>query len=80
MNTSINIYVINLLFIIIKFIFITQLKTISFKKYALTHDTYLEAFAISKDKQNFKESFLTEETLEKVSDLKNICENDLQLY
>jgi DNA replication licensing factor MCM7 len=46
----------------------------------LTHDTYLEAFAISKDKQNFKESFLTEETLEKVSDLKNICENDLQLY
>jgi hypothetical protein len=35
-------------------------------KAGLTHDTYLEAFLISKDKQNFKESFLTEEAMEKV--------------
>jgi len=31
-----------------------------------SHDTYLEAFKVTKDKQNFKESFLTEEALEKV--------------
>lgn len=30
----------------------------------LTHDTYLEAFSITKDKQNFKESFLNDEALE----------------
>ena len=46
----------------------------------LTHDTYLEAFQISKDKQNYKESFLTDATLEKVYDLKNICDGDMQLY
>lgn len=32
----------------------------------LTHDTHLEAFCISKDKQNFKESYLSDEALEKV--------------
>jgi len=32
----------------------------------LTHDTFLEAFMISKDKENYRESFLTEETLEKM--------------
>lgn len=32
----------------------------------LTHDTYLEAFNVSKDKENYKDSFLTEETLDKV--------------
>jgi DNA replication licensing factor MCM7 len=32
----------------------------------LTHDTYLEAFQIQKDKQNYKESFLTEAALERV--------------
>lgn len=46
----------------------------------LAHDTYLEAFKISKDKQNFKESFLTDEALEKVEDFKNTCENDIVLY
>ena len=46
----------------------------------LTHDTYLEAFNIHKDKQNYKESFLTDATLEKVYDLKNVCDGDMQLY
>jgi DNA replication licensing factor MCM7 len=44
---------------------------------ALTHDTFLEAYNISKDKQNFKESFLNEEVLEKVQGLKDICESDM---
>lgn len=43
----------------------------------LTHDTYLEAYQISKDKQNYKESFLTDEVIEQVQDLKNSCENDV---
>lgn len=42
----------------------------------LSHDTFLEAFNISKDKQNFKESFLSEENLEKVQDIRNSCESD----
>jgi DNA replication licensing factor MCM7 len=46
----------------------------------LAHDTYLEAFRVSKDKQNFKDSFLTDETLEKVYNFKSVCENDHQLY
>ncbi len=46
----------------------------------LTHDTYLEAFAVNKDKENYKDSFLTEETLEKVQDFKNMCENEMQVY
>ena len=46
----------------------------------LTHDTYLEAFQISKDKQNYKDSFLTDDALEKVENLKNMCDGDLQLY
>ena len=46
----------------------------------LIHDTYLEAFKITKDKQNFKESFLTEEALEKVTNYKMVCESDTQLY
>lgn len=46
----------------------------------LTHDTYLEAFQISKDKQNYKDSFLTDDALEKVQDLKNVCQSDVELY
>lgn len=46
----------------------------------LAQDTYLEAFKITKDKQNFKESFLTDEALEKVTDFRGTCENDTQLY
>jgi DNA replication licensing factor MCM7 len=46
----------------------------------LAHDTYLDCFNITKDKQNFKESFFSEENLEKVSDIKNSCESDFELY
>ena len=46
----------------------------------LAHDTYLEAFSITKDKQNFKESFLSEENLEKVQDIKSTCESDFHMY
>jgi DNA replication licensing factor MCM7 len=46
------------------------------RRAALVHDTYLEAFKVTKDKQNFKESFLTEETLEKVANFKMQCESD----
>ena len=46
----------------------------------LTHDTYLEAFQVNKDKQNYKDSFLTEAALEKVYDLKSMCDGDMQLY
>jgi len=46
----------------------------------LTHDTYLEAFQIQKDKQNYKESFLTEAALERVQELKDVCQSDTQLY
>ena len=42
----------------------------------LSHDTYLEAFRVSKDKQNFKDSFLTDEALEKVYNFKSVSEND----
>jgi DNA replication licensing factor MCM7 len=46
----------------------------------LAHDTFLEAYNITKDKQNFKESFLSEENLEKVQDIRDSCESDYQLY
>lgn len=42
----------------------------------LAHDTYLEAFNINKDKQNFKESYLTDEILEKVDNFKSTCDSD----
>jgi len=46
----------------------------------LAHDTFLEAFSISKDKQNFRESYLSEENLERVQDIRSTCENDYDLY
>lgn len=46
----------------------------------LAHDTYLECFEVSKDKQNFKESYLSPENLEKVSDIRASCESDYHLY
>ncbi len=36
----------------------------------LTHDTYLDAFKITKEKQNFRDTLLTEETMAKVNELK----------
>ena len=42
----------------------------------LSHDTYLEAYKITKDKLNFKENMLSDEMLERVKDIKNSCESD----
>jgi DNA replication licensing factor MCM7 len=46
----------------------------------LTHDTFLEAFMISKDKQNYRESFLTEHTLGKMDDLRDSSKGEMELY
>ncbi len=46
----------------------------------LTHDTFLEAFMISKDKQNYRESFLTEHTLEKMDNLRDSSKGEMELY
>jgi len=46
----------------------------------LTHDTFLEAFMISKDKQNYRESFLTENTLGKMDDLRDSTKGEMELY
>ena len=42
----------------------------------LLHDTYLEAYKISKDKQNFKDSTLNDEVLEKIFDIKNTSDSE----
>lgn len=49
-------------------------------KAGLSHDTFIEAFKITKDKQNFKETMLTEEMVEKIFDVKNSCESEYHLY
>jgi DNA replication licensing factor MCM7 len=46
----------------------------------LSHDTFVEAFRVTKDKTNFRETLLSEETIERVYDIKNSMDNDLALY
>ena len=46
----------------------------------LSHETFIEAFKISKDKQNFKETMLTEDMIEKIFDIKNSTESEFHLY
>lgn len=46
----------------------------------LSHDTFLEAYRITKDKQNFRETFLTEETMAKIYEMKNALPNEQALY
>lgn len=46
----------------------------------LHHDTYLECFKLHKDKQNFREQYLSPEMIERVHDIKNSMENDHALY
>ena len=45
-------------------------------KAGLSHETFLEAFKIQKDKQNFRETLLTEEMVEKIFDIKNSTESE----
>jgi hypothetical protein len=40
----------------------------------LTHDTHIEAYKITKDKQNFREYMLSETMMEKVMEIKNSAE------
>lgn len=51
-----------------------------FRKPGLYQDTYLEAFQIAKDKQNFKETYLSEERMERVNDIRATCETDAHLF
>ena len=46
----------------------------------LSHDTYIESFRIMKDKQNFKETILSDEMIKRVYEVKNSCEGDHDLY
>lgn len=45
-------------------------------KAGLTQETYLEAYRIHKDKQNFKDQILSDEMTEKVFDIKNSTESE----
>ena len=53
--------------------------TYGFKRSGLFQDTFIEAFEIQKEKQNFKETLLTEERMERVNDIRGTCENDNHL-
>ena len=53
--------------------------TYGFKRSGLFQDTYIEAMEIHKEKQNFKETLLTEERMERVNDIRGTCETDNHL-
>ena len=42
----------------------------------LTHDTFIEAFKITKDKENFKDTLLSDDMMEKINNIKCTMEND----
>lgn len=46
----------------------------------LSHDVFVEAYKITKDKQNFKDALKNCEALQKVMDIKNASENEYTLY
>ena len=49
-------------------------------KAGLMQDTHIEAYKITKDKQNFKGYMLSDEMLERVTDLKKNAESDESLF
>lgn len=51
-----------------------------FRRGGLSQDTFIEAFEIVKDKQNFKETLLNAERMERVMDIRGTCESDNQLF
>ena len=51
-----------------------------FRRAGLYQDTFLDAFQIAKDKQNFKETYLSEEKLERISDIRATCASDEELF
>jgi len=53
--------------------------TYGFKRSGLFQDTFVDAFQVSKEKKNFRETLLTEERMERVNDIRGTCENDNHL-
>lgn len=51
-----------------------------FRRPGLYQDTFIEAHQILKDKQNFKETFLSDERLGRVNDIRATCESDKRLF
>ena len=51
-----------------------------FKRTGLFQDTFVEAFEIMKEKQNFRETILTEERMERVNDIRGTCESDNAVF
>lgn len=51
-----------------------------FRSTGLFQDTYMDAFEIVKDKQNFKETLLNADMMERVNDIKNSCSSDSHLF
>ena len=51
-----------------------------FRRAGLYQDTFLDAFQIAKDKQNFKETYLSQEKLERISDIRATCASDEELF
>jgi DNA replication licensing factor MCM7 len=48
-------------------------------RYGLHQDTFLDAFQIVKDKENFRETYLSPEIMEKVDDVRGSCQTDTDL-
>ena len=49
-------------------------------KTGLNHDVHIEAYKITKDKQNFKEYMLSEEMMSKVRGIQSACENEQAVF
>ena len=47
---------------------------------ALIHDTHIEAYKITKDRQNFKEYMLSHKMMDKVNEVKDSYENEAELF
>ena len=46
----------------------------------LVHDTHIEAYKITKDRQNFKEYMLSQKMMDKVDEVRNSFENEQDLF
>mmetsp|Transcript_30617 Transcript_30617/g.37807 ORF Transcript_30617/g.37807 Transcript_30617/m.37807 type:complete len:322 (+) Transcript_30617:1134-2099(+) len=53
--------------------------TYGFKRSGLFQDTFIEAFEIKKEKQNFRDTLLTDDRMERVNDIRSTCESDNHL-
>lgn len=50
-----------------------------YRRTGLFQETYIEAFEIKKEKENFRETLLTTERMERINDIRNTCESDNHL-